>query len=99
MQPATSPRRPTALYNAVTASRDLIRESIEYPTIRPENTSLTARPDPAGLASPGLAEHTPPPVRKADPPRGPPGHRFTRRGGLVGEEPVPELRIVAMSVD
>ncbi len=43
MQPATSPRRPTALYNAVTASRDFIRESIEYPTIRPENTSLTAQ--------------------------------------------------------
>ena len=33
MQPATSPRRATALFSAATARRDFIRESIEEPTI------------------------------------------------------------------
>ena len=43
MQPATSPRRATALLSAVFASRDFIRESIECPTMRLENTSLMAQ--------------------------------------------------------
>jgi len=36
MHPATSPRIEMALNRVFTASRDFIRESIEYPTIRPE---------------------------------------------------------------
>ncbi len=41
-QPATSPRRATALWTAVRASRDFILESIEYPTIQLDHTSLIA---------------------------------------------------------
>jgi len=43
MQPATSPRIATAFSSAWTANRDFILESIEYPTIRPEKTSLIAQ--------------------------------------------------------
>lgn len=43
MHPATSPRPATTLFNAFTAMRDFIRESIEYQTILFENTSLIAR--------------------------------------------------------
>jgi hypothetical protein len=42
MQPAAPPRRATALLSAVVAKQDFIRESIEYPTMRFENTSLIA---------------------------------------------------------
>lgn len=42
MHPATSPRRATALSSAFTANLAFIRGAIEYPTIRPEQTSLTA---------------------------------------------------------
>jgi hypothetical protein len=44
MQPATSPsRRATAISSAATARRAFIRESIDQPTIRFENTSLIAQ--------------------------------------------------------
>lgn len=43
MQAATSLRRATALLSAAVASRDFIRESIEYPTMRLEYTSLIAQ--------------------------------------------------------
>ena len=46
MQPATSmpcaARVATALSRACTARRDFIRASMEYPTMRPDQTSLTA---------------------------------------------------------
>ena len=42
MHPATAPRRATALPRAAVANRDFILESIEYPTMRLENTSLIA---------------------------------------------------------
>lgn len=42
MQPATSPRMNAAFSRAWTAKRDFIRESIDYPTIRPEKGSLIA---------------------------------------------------------
>lgn len=43
MHPATSPpRRATAEARASTARRDFIRSLMEYPTMRPEKTSLTA---------------------------------------------------------
>ena len=40
---ATSPRRATALLKVLNAMRDLMRETIEYPAMRPENTPLTAK--------------------------------------------------------
>lgn len=43
MHPATSPRRATALRSASTASFEVIRSLIEYPTIRFEKTSLIAQ--------------------------------------------------------
>ena len=43
MQPATSPRRATAISIAATTSRAFIRSSIAQPTIRFENTSLMAQ--------------------------------------------------------
>jgi len=43
MQPATCPRRATALLSAVVASRDFIRDSMQYPMMRLENTSLIAQ--------------------------------------------------------
>ncbi|CAM3972572.1 hypothetical protein MYFR107205_31010 [Mycolicibacterium frederiksbergense] len=43
MHPATLARRATALLKAVVANRDFIRESIEYPTMRLEYTSLIAQ--------------------------------------------------------
>ena len=43
MQPATSRRRATALRSASTASYEVIRSPIEYPTIRFEWASLIAQ--------------------------------------------------------
>jgi hypothetical protein len=43
MQPATSPRRATAISMAATTSRAFMRSSIAHPTIRFENTSLIAQ--------------------------------------------------------
>ena len=42
MQPATSPRRATAISMAATTSRAFIRESMDQPTIRFDQTSLMA---------------------------------------------------------
>ncbi|ALG11308.1 hypothetical protein AOZ06_34495 [Kibdelosporangium phytohabitans] len=42
-QPSASSRRATVLVSAVAARRDFIRESIEQPSIRLEQTSLTAQ--------------------------------------------------------
>ena len=54
MQPVASPRRATALVTASTAMRAFIRSLIEYPTIRPEQASLTAHtyslPSPVGCS-------------------------------------------------
>ncbi|MEV4847551.1 transposase [Micromonospora matsumotoense] len=56
------------------------------------------RPDLATLAAPlALAEGAPPTVVRADPPRGAIRHRLPGRAGLVDQEPVPELRIVAVA--
>lgn len=53
----------------------------------------------AGLLDPAalLAEHAPPVVVPADPPRGPVGHRGTRAAGFVGQEAVAQLGILAAS--
>jgi len=64
------------------------------------NSVVVSRcPDLARLAAPLLAEHAPPAVLRADPPDsalsgGEPGYR-----GLVGQESVAELRIVAVCVE
>ncbi|MFE3776490.1 hypothetical protein ACFXPG_44890, partial [Streptomyces sp. NPDC059122] len=50
-------------------------------------------------AAPALAEGTPPAVVPADPPGRPLGHRLTGGVGLVEEEAVSELRVVAVSVE
>lgn len=50
-------------------------------------------------AAPSPAERTPPAVVPADPPGGPLGHRLTSGTGLVEEEPVAELGIVAVRVE
>ena len=39
------------------------------------------------------------PFARADPPRGPVGHRLALLAGLVGQEPVAELRVVAVGVE
>lgn len=54
---------------------------------------------PFSRAAAGFAERTPPPVRRADPPRCPTGQRLTRGTGFVGEEPIAEFRVVAVSVE
>ena len=46
-----------------------------------------------------LPERAPPPIRGRDPPRRPIRHGFARITGLVGEEPVPELGVVAVRVE
>jgi hypothetical protein len=46
-----------------------------------------------------LAEHAPPVVVPADPPRGPVGHAGSRAAGLVGQEPLAELRILSVRVE
>jgi hypothetical protein len=60
---------------------------------------MDRRPGLAISAAPGFAEHAPPPVGRADPARGPPRHHLTRGSGFVGEEAVPELRVVTMSIE
>src|SRR5699024_4914059 len=45
-----------------------------------------------------LPENGPPLVVVADPPRGPLAHDLTSLSGFAGEESVPELRVVAVSV-
>ena len=45
-----------------------------------------------------LTEHTPPAVLRADPPRGPVAHALPGLTGLVGQQPVPELGVVAVGV-
>ncbi len=51
------------------------------------------------LAAPLLAEHAPPAVVAADPPRRPVREHQTCLAGLIGQEPVTELRVIAMSVE
>ena len=46
-----------------------------------------------------LAEPREPAVGRADPPRGALGHHLAGSGGLVGQEAVAELRVVAMGVE
>ena len=46
-----------------------------------------------------LAEHRPPGVVAADPPRGPLGHRLTHGGGFPGEESVAEFRVLAVGIE
>jgi hypothetical protein len=58
------------------------------------------RADPATLAAPSaFTERAPPAVTGADPPRGPVGHRLPGRPGLIDQEPVPELRFIAVGVE
>src|SRR5699024_6207787 len=46
-----------------------------------------------------LADGAPPAAGRADPPRGPPTHRFTGDVSLVGEVAVAELRILTVCVE
>ena len=57
------------------------------------------RPGAALLRATFLAEHTPPPVGRTDPPRRAVRHRLARIAGFVGEEPVAELRVLAVGVE
>ncbi len=57
------------------------------------------RPRLAVLAVFGFAAHTEPAVVRGDLPRDPLRHRFTVAAGLVSQEPVPELRVVAVRVE
>ena len=49
-------------------------------------------------ASSPLPEHTPPAPLSTDPPRGPVRHRLACLPGFVGEEPMPELRVIQVRV-
>ena len=51
---------------------------------------------PAGLA---LAECAPPAVVSTDPPRSPIRHRLANLAGLVGQQPVSELRVIPVGVE
>src|SRR5690606_14310106 len=53
----------------------------------------------AVLAALGLAERAEPPVARGDAPRCPIRYRLTLLAGLVGEEPVTELRVVLVCVE
>ena len=55
--------------------------------------------DLAVLAAFALAEHTPPAVVRADPPRGALGHRLPGIAGLGDQKAVTELRIIAVGVE
>ncbi|MET8354137.1 hypothetical protein [Micromonospora sp. NPDC005206] len=57
------------------------------------------RTDLATLAAPlALAEGTPPAIIRADLPRGALSHHLSGGAGLIDQEPVPELRVIAMGV-
>jgi hypothetical protein len=48
----------------------------------------------------GFAEHRPPAVVTTDPPHDPVRHvRVTTEADLIGEEPIPELGVIAMRVE
>ena len=53
------------------------------------------------LLSPALllAERAPPSVVAADPPSGAVGHRRSGAAGFIGEEAVPELRVISVRVE
>jgi hypothetical protein len=53
----------------------------------------------AGLAPLLVPEYREPAVGRADPPRRARSHHLARIGGLVGQEPVAELRVITMSVE
>ena len=53
----------------------------------------------AGLAPLGFAERAEPAVGRRDPPRGPIRHGLAVVAGLVGEESMPELRVITMRVE
>src|SRR5699024_7381267 len=47
----------------------------------------------------GLAEGREPRIVRAQPPRGPHRHRFTSSLGVIGQVPVPELRVITMGIE
>lgn len=51
------------------------------------------------LAALGLAEHRPPLLVSADPPHHPVRHHVAGVADFIGEEPVSELRVVAVRVE
>ena len=53
----------------------------------------------AVLAAASLADGAGPAAGGADPPRRPRAHRLTSVFGFVGEEPVPELRVLAVRIE
>src|SRR6478735_2320822 len=53
----------------------------------------------AVLTAFALTEHTPPAVGRTDSPRGTLGHRLPSIASLGDQEPVAELRIIAMGVE
>jgi hypothetical protein len=55
--------------------------------------------DLAILAALALAERTPPTVVRADPPRGPLGHRLPGIAGFGDQEAVAKLRVIAVGVE
>lgn len=83
-RPARSPARSRRSRCRSTASRS--QTSVLHAVVVNGRACLLALP--ARL----LPEHRPPAVARGDPPRGPVRHCLTGGAGLVGKEPVPELR-------
>jgi hypothetical protein len=54
---------------------------------------------PAVLPALGLAERTPPAIGRADPPGSALCHQFASGVDVIGQESVPELRVVAAGVE
>lgn len=54
----------------------------------------------SGAPAPVLvAKHRKPAVSRADPPRGPPGHRLSSITGLISQEPVPVFGVITVDID
>jgi hypothetical protein len=60
---------------------------------------VDGRSGPATLASLGFPERAEPAVARRDPPCRPIRHDFARLCGLIGQQPVPELGVVLVSIE